>query len=61
MIYRWCDFDNLETTDQLIDYLNDRENTYGSYYHYTTLETIDSILSGNTFQLFCVWQVSMAR
>lgn len=54
MKYEWHDFDNLETADQLTDYLDGREFTHGSYCHYTRLGIIDSILSNNTFQMSCV-------
>lgn len=54
MKYKWHDFDNLETADQLTDYLDGREYTHGSYCHYTRLGIIDSILLHNTFQLSCV-------
>ena len=47
--WEWKEFGKLRTSDDMEDYLLNREYEHTRYFHYTTLETVKNILKGNQF------------
>ncbi len=52
--YKWEQFTELKTCENLIDYFKNRAFTHGKYCHYTSLKIIEEILSKKQFFLSCV-------
>lgn len=52
--FLWNEFGKLKNNDDLREYMYNREFEHTNYYHYTSLENINSILKNKHFWLSCV-------
>ena len=49
--WKWSQFGNLRTCEDLEEYIKGREQNHTGYFHYTNINAIDSILMNNEFWL----------